>query len=286
MDAYEDRSFRTNFAVGLMVVLLLAGLAAVATFFLSKESPLTRTYPLRVRFADVAGLKTGAPVTLMGAAVGRVEAMIVAAPEPPRFPGSSWLVELAVRDEPWIRERLTTASTFAVQPESVFGNKYVNATFGDGGTPLAPGAVVEGAVGAGIDARTFDKLSLALENLSGAAAELRSMLASPPAAIDGTVPKPAPNLKEVVANLDETLRNTSEASRALKEALTDENQAKMKQTFDDLSTSAKNLANVTERMKTSMDSWGETMDRMRFWRGWFGDGRKPDEKKGTGRAER
>ncbi len=228
MDTYEDRAFATNLVVGLLVIAIVAGLAIVTAFFLSKESPLARTYALRVRFADVAGLKVGAPVTLMGAGVGRVEAMLLAGPEPPRFPSSSWIAELAVRDEPWIHERLTTTTAFTVQPESVFGNKYVNATFGDGGEPLAPGAVVQGAVGAGIDAKTFDKLSLALDNLA-------------------------------------------DASKTLKQALNEQNRDEIKATLDDMSKTAHNLANVTERMKAGMDSWTETMEKLRFWKGWFGN---------------
>ncbi len=58
--------------------------------------------------------------------------------------------------------------------------------------------------------------------------------------------------------------------QVLKEALSAENQAQIRKTLDDLSTAAENLANVTTRMRQGMDSWAETIERMKFWKGWFG----------------
>jgi ABC-type transporter Mla subunit MlaD len=263
----ERPHFKAYFAVGLLTIAMLAGAAGVVVFLLAKESPLDRTFPVRVRFADVSGLKIGAPVQLQGAYVGRVAAIALADPEPPRFPRSEWRVELALRaDDDALRRKLTSTSFFSIQAESVFGNKYVNATFGDGGAPLAPGAVVEGAVGAGIDARTFEKLSIALDNLSGAAAELRGILGP-----EGGGGEPgAANVRTILANLDRSLANAATASAALKDAVSEENQAQIRKTFDDLSKSAENLANVTERTKQGMDAWAETLEKMKFWKNWFG----------------
>src|SRR6185436_7716389 len=103
LDMYEDRSFRTNFLVGLLTIAVVAALAVVVAFFLAKERPLAQTYALRVRFADVAGLKTGAPVTLQGAGIGRVESLHIDG----AGGRTSWVARLAIRDEPWIREHLT-----------------------------------------------------------------------------------------------------------------------------------------------------------------------------------
>jgi ABC-type transporter Mla subunit MlaD len=260
----ERRGFGFFFATGLFSIAALIAVAATLGFLYSKEAPIRETFPLRVRFADVSGLRLGAPVMLQGAHIGRVASLRLADPEPPRFKTSGWEVELAIRaDDADIRRKLTTTSVFTIQPESVFGNKYVNASFGDGGAALEPRAVIEGAVGAGIDARTFEKLSSALENLSGAAAELRGLIAEDAAS-------GRPNIRNSLAKLDSTLANAAEASAILKEALSIENQTKMRQTFDDLSKSAANLANVTERMKAGMDSWAETIEKMKFWKGWFG----------------
>src|SRR5688572_25905033 len=96
LDMYEDRSFRTNFLVGLLTIVVMAGLAGVVTFFLGKERPLAQTYAVRVRFADVAGLKTGAPVTLQGAGIGRVESLHIDAGDG----HTAWVARLAIRDEP------------------------------------------------------------------------------------------------------------------------------------------------------------------------------------------
>ena len=285
MDAYEDRPTRTALAVGLLTIAVLAGLAFAVAFFLAKERPLAKTFPIAVRFADIAGLKSGAPVTLMGLPIGRVEAFTIEPLTEAEGGGAAWRVDLAIRDEPLTRSQLTTRTTFAVQPESLFGNKFVNASFGEGGRPLAPGAVVAGTVAAGIDARAFEKLSTALDNLSGAAAELKSLLAPSGTAAIGTTPTAAPNLREAMANLGATLDNTSKASTALKEALSDENQTKVRQTFDDISRSASNLANVTERMKTGMDTWNDTMEKMRFWRGWFGNDKTKDKKDDAKKTE-
>lgn len=269
----EERSgTRAYLAVGVLTIAVAVGLASTIAFFLAKERPLESTYPIDVRFSDVSGLKVGAPVLLQGAYIGRVEGVRLADPAPPAFPHSDWAVRLALRaDDAELRRKLTTNSVFTIQSESVFGNKYVNATFGDTGEVLEPGRTVKGVVGAGIDARTFEKLSSALENLSGAAAELRNMLGEPG--------DPArPNLRVVIGNLDRTFANAAEASVTIKEALSEENQARMKQTFEDLSKAAQNLANVTERTKQGMDSWAETIERMKFWKGWFGNG-EGDEKR-------
>jgi ABC-type transporter Mla subunit MlaD len=279
----DERAGRTAyFAVGLLTIAVVLAAAGAIGFLLAKESPLERTYPIHVRFDDVSGLKLGAAVVLQGAYIGRVDAIRLGNPAPPRFPHPAWEVELALRaDFPELRERLTSASRFTIQSESVFGNKYIYATFGEQGAPLAPGAVVAGEVGAGIDARTFEKLSAALDNLSGAAGELRSVLAAPAEAPAGATATAAaataPNLRSMLANLDRTLTNTAQASDVLKEAVSEENQAKIRKTFDDLSKSAENLANVTERTKQGMDSWAETLEKMRFWKGWFGGGKKPSQ---------
>jgi phospholipid/cholesterol/gamma-HCH transport system substrate-binding protein len=277
MDAFEDRPTRTSIAVGLLALATLGALAWAIAFFLAKERPLAATYAIEVRFADVGGLRPGAPVTLAGLAIGRVDGLAIDS----SGPETRWRAALSLRDEPWIRREITPRTSFALVAESVFGNKYVNASFGEGAAPLADGAVVDGAVGAAIDARAFEKLSSALENLSGAAAELRSLLATPTssALAGGATATAQPNVREAIANLDATLRNTTDASGALKDALSPENQAKTRQTFDDISKSAANLAVVTERMKTGMESWNDTMEKMRFWRGWFGGGDKKDDKK-------
>lgn len=266
----ERVGFRMHFAVGLLTIGVIGAVAIAVGFLLAKESPLDRTYSIGVRFSDVSGLKIGAPVQLQGSYVGRVTAIVLADPAPPRFPQSDWEAVLAIRaDDEALRRKLTSASLFTIQAESVFGNKYVNATFGDGGEELKPGAVIPGAVGAGIDARTFEKLSSALENLSGAAAELKGILGDvSPNATTATA-----SLRGIIGNLDTTLKNSAEASLVLKDAISPENQAKIKQTFEDLSKSAQNLANVTERTKQGMDSWADLIEKMKFWNRW---GRKSE----------
>src|SRR5689334_21652671 len=140
----DDRAgFRVHVVVGLFTIAVGAGIFAVLAFLAAKEASLERTYRVRVRFGDVSGLKIGAPVQLQGSPVGRVTAISLADPPPPRFPLTDWGVDLALRaHDATLRSLLTSASVFSIQSEGVFGNKYVNATFGDSGAELAPGSIV------------------------------------------------------------------------------------------------------------------------------------------------
>ncbi len=263
----EDRSFRVNLAVGLFTIAVLAAVAGAIGFFASREAAAKIAEPHRifVRFDDVAGLRNGAQVTLAGRWVGYVEGVRVAPPAPPAFPRGGWEVTLAV-DPRW-KSELRRDSTYAIVSESIFGNKYVNVTFGERGESLAYGTVIEGVVAGGLDARTLGKLSGALDDLSASAKELRLLLAEETPERD---PTRGPNLRSILVNLETTLTNSAEASAVLKEALSEENQARMKQTFTDFETAGRNLAEVTARMKTGMDDWASTLEKMKFWKGWFG----------------
>src|SRR5437868_4024317 len=122
----EERvGLRAHFAVGLLTIAVVSAVAVAVGFFLAKESPLERTFSVGVRFADVSGLKIGAPVQLQGWYVGRVTQIVLADPAPPRFPRSDWEAVLALRaDDEGLRRKLTSTSVFTIQAESVFGNKY------------------------------------------------------------------------------------------------------------------------------------------------------------------
>ncbi len=71
--------------------------------------------------------------------------------------------------------------------------------------------------------------------------------------------------------LDQTLTNAVEATNILRDALREENQNMIRTALDDIAKAAKNLSEVTERMKAGMDSWSQTIENMKFWKGWFGE---------------
>jgi phospholipid/cholesterol/gamma-HCH transport system substrate-binding protein len=265
-----DHRFRYNFWVGLFALVILAAVGVTIAFFLRRENPFRKTYHIFVRFEDVGGLKMGAPVKLSGAFVGNVRGISVAAPDR-RWKKPGYRVKLEIGGEPYIQRWIRSDSVISIRSDSLFAEKFVNISFGRQGQMLTDGTEVDGIVAASIDSRTFQDLSLALKNVQQVTEELKEILG-----YGDATPTDRPNLKSALVNLDSTLKNTAQITEEFKRSIKGKDAADLRKTLQDVQEAAQNLKEVSERMKKSMNAWGESVEKMKFWK-WFGNkkGRRP-----------
>ncbi len=119
-----DRDARINRAVGLFVVLALAGLAA-GILSLSAEGGLFESrYRVKARFHNVLGLLPGAPVWLGGKQVGRVERISFEPIEAER----PVLVVMSVNES--VQDRIRADSVATIGTIGLLGDSYVEVSFG------------------------------------------------------------------------------------------------------------------------------------------------------------
>ncbi len=121
---------RTEYLVGIFVLLGLAAVAYV-TINLGMGSMLGgNTYKIEARFSNVGGLNVGAMVVVAGVTVGRVEAIRVDNQD------YSAIAELRVDSE----LHLPTDSMASVKSTGLIGDKYILLAPGADETYLEPGA--------------------------------------------------------------------------------------------------------------------------------------------------
>jgi len=132
------RKTRDDILVGVVIVLgLLIGI--VGSVWLARGG-LSKGYPLYAKFAWGAGLKTGAPVWVSGAAVGYVSAVNFR-------PDGSLLTELRITSS----QPIPKQSPASVVPNGIFGDVAVNFTPRAAGARYVEGdTVVSGPASAGI----------------------------------------------------------------------------------------------------------------------------------------
>lgn len=112
--------------VGLLTIAGLV-LAAVFIFMVGGQAGFSwQRYPLKTRFADVQGLKSGAVVRVAGVEVGTVESI--------EFVGSDVEVVLSVAKT--MRERITTDSRASIGSLSLLGAPVIDLSPSATGTPL------------------------------------------------------------------------------------------------------------------------------------------------------
>jgi phospholipid/cholesterol/gamma-HCH transport system substrate-binding protein len=123
--------------VGVMAVVAVA-ILVVLIFLLSGRGGLFRkTALLRTYVDDSSSLKVGAPVRLNGIEVGNVTAVQLSGLNDPRR-----TVEVVMQVQRDFFPRITADSEASVNPEGVFGDKYVNITRGSAPETVSPGGEI------------------------------------------------------------------------------------------------------------------------------------------------
>jgi phospholipid/cholesterol/gamma-HCH transport system substrate-binding protein len=113
--------------IGLLTVFAIV-IAAVVVFALSGQGGFFwQRYHLKVAFADVGGLKPGAPVRVAGVEVGAVESV--------GFEGAR--VEVTLRVSRAMQSRITMASRASVGSLGLLGERTVDITASSHGEPVA-----------------------------------------------------------------------------------------------------------------------------------------------------
>jgi phospholipid/cholesterol/gamma-HCH transport system substrate-binding protein len=114
----------TELKVGIFVVVILF-LFGVGVFIIgSHQKYFQRQYTLWASFSNIQGLIVGAPVSLAGLTVGRVNAVIF--PEDPR--DKTIKVELKIKKG--IQKRIREDSIASIQTMGLLGDKYVEISLG------------------------------------------------------------------------------------------------------------------------------------------------------------
>lgn len=228
------RQTRDDILVGVVIVVALA-LAAVGSLWLARGG-LSKGYPLYARFAWGAGLKTGAPVWVSGAAMGYVSNVEFR-------PDGTLLTELRIQSP----QPIPRGSQAQVVPNGIFGDVAVNftplrsgAAYRAGDTvvaaPPAPGmAQLTGK--ADSIATSVNAITLALQKemvAGGGLADLRGTLASTNRLV-----------KELTGIAAEQSRQLTLTMTSLRRATSAVDSAKIDSTLTNLRATSANVTRLT-----------------------------------------
>jgi phospholipid/cholesterol/gamma-HCH transport system substrate-binding protein len=154
----------TELRVGVVAIVSLAVLAFTILYIGSGGgSPLARKYVLKALMSDVNGLKPGAPVRVGGVEVGSVTRVDFAEH------GGKGLVEVTMRLDARVKERVTTKSQAALGALGLLGEKAVDISASSEGIPVGDGELVP--------AMSEDPFKGLLTDASDSTAHLRRILA-------------------------------------------------------------------------------------------------------------
>jgi len=131
----------TELRVGIVVVASLAILAFAILSLGGGRAAFAETYELKAQMADVNGLKPGAPVRVGGVDVGSVTHVGFGGE------GAHGLVEVTMRLDRRVQERVTTESEASLGALGLLGEKAVDIAAAPSGVPIGDGGYVRGASG-------------------------------------------------------------------------------------------------------------------------------------------
>src|SRR6185503_4224411 len=145
-----------------IVALVMAGLLI---FLLSGEGGFFwQRFGIKTMFANVAGLKAGAPVRVAGVEVGAVKEV--------QFIGDR--VEVLMEVSKKMSPRITSSSVAALGSVSLLGESAVDITSSSQGTPIPEWGYVPSGPAAGSLSDVATKASSGIDQLSGLIGDLRS----------------------------------------------------------------------------------------------------------------
>ena len=127
-------------------VFVLAGLLliALAIFYVTGAGSLSAKYRLHTYLPEVDGLAVGAPVDLGGVAVGNVETIAIASPEPGQPLDTSRSIEVTLRIQRKYQNDIRTDSNATLVTEGLLGDVYVDIQRGSTGDVLHDGQELAG----------------------------------------------------------------------------------------------------------------------------------------------
>jgi phospholipid/cholesterol/gamma-HCH transport system substrate-binding protein len=150
--------------IGLVSIFALV-MAGLLIFLLSGEGGFFwQRFGLKTVFANVAGLKAGAPVRLAGVEIGAVKEV--------QFTGDRVEVLMEVSKE--MSPRITTSSVASLGSVSLLGESAVDITASSQGTPLPEWGYVASGPTAGSLSDVATKASAGIDQLSGLIGDIRS----------------------------------------------------------------------------------------------------------------
>jgi phospholipid/cholesterol/gamma-HCH transport system substrate-binding protein len=121
-------------------------------------------YSLKTVFANIAGLKTGAPVRLAGVEIGSVSDLT--------FVGDRVEVELQIRKEH--QGRITNQSTASLGSVSLLGEASVDLTASTGGTPIPEWGYVRSGRARGSVGDVTEQASFGIDEATGLLRDIRA----------------------------------------------------------------------------------------------------------------
>lgn len=130
----------TELRVGIVMIASLVILAVTVLYVGGGgQSPFARKYVVRALMSDVNGLKPGAPVRVGGVDVGTVVKVALGGA------GSAGLVEVTMRLDERVKDRVTTESRATLGSLGLLGEKAVDIGAAGGGTPIEDGGYLAAA---------------------------------------------------------------------------------------------------------------------------------------------
>ena len=153
----------TELRVGVLVIASLIVLAITILYVGGGgSSPFAPKYTIKALMADVNGLKPGAPVRLGGVEVGTVTKVELS-------PSGKGMVEVTMRLDRRVQSRITDRSQVNLGSLGLLGEKAVDISGADEGTPIPDGGYAQASL--------EDPLKGLLSDASGSTAHLRRILA-------------------------------------------------------------------------------------------------------------
>src|SRR4051812_29025872 len=148
------------------VLTIVALIVAAATIFsvMGTRGFFWQRYPLKTRFGNVAGLKSGSPVRVSGVEVGSVNDVVLS--------GDQVDVLFEVNKE--VRSRITTASSAVLGQVSLLGLSSVDITAASNGTPIPDGGYVPTGKNAAGLADVTTQASEGIGELTGLLKDMRA----------------------------------------------------------------------------------------------------------------
>lgn len=197
-------------------VLILVGIGLLAALVLAMGGlHLGRRFPIYVDFNNPGGLQSGAAVKIAGVRVGSVEEMAFRGARPDPVTGRRALVRVKILVDERFRRDIHADAEFFVTSQGLLGEQFLAIDPGTQGQPtIREGAVVEGIDPPRLDlfvARAYALLDDAVTAVRGNRQQIGTMVDDLAGVLHNTndlLRRNGPRVDSILANADQTLRDT------------------------------------------------------------------------------